>query len=92
MDKKREVIGTASNAVGKFIGSIPKVKDGPVDEFLIDKGERIKSTASDGNKQIIETFMEVSNPNIDVFVTKLNDMISIYNHTQEICCDQDNIY
>ena len=29
-------IGTAGNAVGKFIGSIPLVKEGPVDEFLQD--------------------------------------------------------
>ena len=27
-------IGNASNAVGKLIGSIPKIKDGQVDEFL----------------------------------------------------------
>ena len=31
-------LGSAGKAVGKFIGSIPLVKEGPVDEFLQEKG------------------------------------------------------
>ena len=38
-------IGTAGKAVGKFIGSIPLVKEGPVDEFLQDSGSHLKKNA-----------------------------------------------
>lgn len=85
-------LGAASNAMGKFIGSIPKVKDGQVDEFLIDKGEKIKNNALNISKEVIESFAEVSNPNTGAFINKLKDMDTIYNHTSEICFDKDNIY
>lgn len=85
-------IGAASNTVGKLIGSIPKVKNGQVDEFLIDKGEKIRNNALDISKEVIESFAEVSNPNTSCFIRKLEDMDLIYNHTSEICFDKDNIY
>lgn len=85
-------VGSASNAVGKLIGSIPKVKDGPVDELLIDKGEKIRSGAQEISKEVIESFAEVSNPNTGGFINKLEDMDRIYNHTKEICFDKNNLY
>ena len=85
-------VGSASNAVGKFIGSIPKVKDGQVDELLIDKGEKIRSGVQEISKEVIESFAEVSNPNTGGFINKLEDMDRIYNHTKEICFDKENLY
>ena len=85
-------LGAASNTVGKLIGSIPKVKDGQVDEFLIDKGEKIRNSAQGISKDVIESFAEVSNPNTGCFLRKLEDMDLIYNHTAEICFDKNNIY
>lgn len=85
-------IGVASNAVGKFIGSIPKVKDGPVDEFLIDKGERIKGSADSISKSVIESFSDVHNPNTKGIVDRLEDMNTIYNRTSAICFDDANMY
>lgn len=38
-------IGTAGKAVGKFIGSIPLVKEEPMDEFLQDGGANLKKNA-----------------------------------------------
>ena len=35
-------IGTAGKAVGTLIGNIPGIKEGPVDEFLVDQGSRMK--------------------------------------------------
>lgn len=84
--------GAASNAMGKFIGKIPKVKEGQVDEFLIEKGEKIRSGAQGISKEVIESFAEVSNPNTGGFISKLEDMDKIYNHTKEICFDKDNLY
>lgn len=41
---------------------------------------------------MLVSFGKNSNPETGVFVDKMNDMISIYNHTTEICFDNENLY
>lgn len=85
-------IGVASKAVGKFIGSIPVVKEGQVDEFLQDGGAHLKENAQDMQKNILESFAILHNPGTGVFMEKMEDMIQIYNHTDRICFDDKKIY
>lgn len=85
-------VGTAGKAVGKFIGSIPFIKDGPVDEFLQDSGAHIKKNAIDMEKEAVYRFASISNPGTRVFMDKMEDMIQIYNHTEQICFDDKRIY
>lgn len=84
--------GTASKEVGKFIGNIPIVKEGLVDEFLQEGDIFLKKNAKKIEEEAIESFAQISNPNTKVFVEKMNDMIQIYNHTLEICFDEKKIY
>ena len=37
-------------------------------------------------------FSLLNNPGTGIIINKLNDMNRIYNHTAEICVDQNNIY
>ena len=85
-------IGVASKAVGKFIGSIPVVKEGQVDEFLQDGGAHLKENAQDMQKNILEAFAVLHNPGTGVFMDKMEDMIQIYNHTDRIYFDDKKIY
>lgn len=85
-------VGTAGKAVGKFIGSIPLIKEGPVDEFLQDSGAHIKKNAIDMEKEAVHRFASISNPGTHVFMEKMEDMIQIYNHTEQICFDDKRIY
>lgn len=85
-------IGTASKAVGKFIDSIPKVRDGQVDEFLQESGAKLQTNAAKIERKVVEAFAEINNPGLWVFVEKLEDMIQIYNHTERICFDDKQIY
>lgn len=85
-------IGNASKAVGKFIGSIPFVKEGQIDEFLQDSGKHIKSNAKEIEMSAITTFAQISNPETRVFIDRMEDMIQIYNHTKRICFDDKKIY
>ena len=85
-------IGTAGKAVGTLIGNIPGIKEGPVDEFLVDQGSRMKKSAHNMETQSIKEFAEISNPKTGVFVDRLEDIIQIYNYTDQICFDRENIY
>ena len=85
-------VGTAGKAVGKFIGSIPLIKEGPVDEFLQDSGTYLKKNAIGMEKEVVYRFASISNPGIRVFMDKMDDMIQLYNHTKQICFDDKRIY
>lgn len=85
-------IGVAGKAVGKFIGRIPLVKEGSVDEFLQDKGERLQHNAAEMEKKVVKEFASMSNPETSVFADKMEDIVRIYNHTSQICFDKEKIY
>ena len=85
-------IGTAGKAMGTLIGNIPGIKEGPVDEFLVDQGSRMEKSAHSMQDQSIKEFAEISNPQTGVFVDRLEDVIRIFNHTDQICFDRENIY
>lgn len=85
-------LGTASKAVGKFIGSIPLIKEGQVDEFLQDSGEKVKKNADSLEKDYVKTFSEVRDPNTSIFIGQMENVIAIYNHTEKISFDNENLY
>lgn len=85
-------LGSASDAVGKLIGSIPKIKDGQVDEFLQDRGVRLKDSAVGMERNVLKAFAEISNPGTGVFTEKMRELMLIYNHTTEIGFDDKQIY
>lgn len=85
-------LGTAGKAVGKFIGNIPLVKEGPVDELLQDKGAHLKSNATGMEKKFVVAFAAIGNPGTGMLVEKMQDMVQIYNHTSQIYFDKEKIY
>lgn len=85
-------VGHAGKAVGKFIGAIPIVNKGPVDEFLQEKGAKLKEVAGDKERAAARDFAALNNPCVGMFTEKLEDMCKIYNHTDAIYFDHENIY
>ena len=85
-------VSATSKAVGKFIGSIPKIKDGQIDERLPEAGEHVSDKAKTMETDSIAAFAEMSNPGTSLFTEKMDDLIFVYNHTTDICFDNDNIY
>jgi len=85
-------IGLASDAVGKFIGKIPLVEKGSVDEFLQDSGAHLKKSANSIERSAVGAFAGISNPGTRIFIDKIDNMIQIYNHTESICFDEKKIY
>lgn len=85
-------VGATSKAVGKLIGNIPKVKDGQIDEFLLESANKVAGKSKSVEKKVLDTFAEMSDPGTIVFTAKMNDLIQIYNHTTDICFDNSHIY
>lgn len=85
-------VGTAEKAVGKLIGKIPLIKEGSVEEYLMDGGTHLKKNAADREMEMVYRFASVSNPGTHVFIEKLEDMIRIYNHTEQIGFDDKRLY
>lgn len=85
-------VSATSKAVGKIIGSIPKIKDGQIDERLQETGEHVSDKAKAIETDSIAAFAEMSNPGTNLFTEKMDDLIFVYNQTTDICFDNDNIY
>lgn len=84
--------GGFTKMFGDIVGSIPLVNEGPVDEFLKDSGKQIESDAKKMEQKALQEFATLSNPNIDVFLAKMDDVIQIYNHNSELYFDKEDIY
>ena len=85
-------IGTASGAFGRFIGNIPKIKDGNADEYLQNEEKKLKNNATDSIQTLLSNFSEVNSPEVNIFTEKMQDLILIYNHTDDIYFDDTQIY
>ena len=85
-------IGNAGKALGGLIGSIPLVKEGPVDEWLVGGGNALKKNAGNMKNDPLHELASVSSPGTGVFVEKMDDLNRIYNHTSRICFDDERIY
>ena len=43
-------------------------------------------------KDIIKSFKKLENAKTSVFIDRLNELNQIYNHTSDVCIDNENIY
>lgn len=85
-------LGIAGEAVGKFIGSIPLVEKGPVDELLQEQGNKLQQNASKMERESVQAFAVLGNPDTRILLEKIEDVIQIYNHTSQIYFDREKIY
>ena len=85
-------VGIASRTAGALINRIPIVREGPVDELLWHGGTFIKGLAENAEDSIIMSFGKLGDPGTGVYLRKMRDMTQIFNHTEEILFDKDNIY
>lgn len=85
-------LGDASKVIGGFLGGVPLIKDTQVDKFLKESGDNLKGNANKIETNTVEKFTEVKNPNVTLFIDRMNDLIQIFNHTEKIYFDQDQIY
>ncbi len=68
------------------------MKEGPVDEFMIESGKKPKKSSDEIEQESVKEFVKIGNPNTEVLLEKMNDFIQIYNHTSEVYVDKENVY
>ena len=85
-------LGAAEQSVGKFIGTVPVVRRGSVDELLQKKGARLALRANGLEEKAVREFAALGNPETSIITERMQDMIQIYNHTERICFDRERIY
>lgn len=85
-------LGTAGQSVGKFIGNIPILEKGPIDEMLQAGGEKLSGKAEELEKKAVREFASLGNPGTAILTDRMQDLDWIYNHTQSIRADRERIY
>ena len=85
-------IGTAGQAVGKFIGSVPGVRKGHVDEMLQENGASFAAKANFLEEKAVREFAVLGNPGTAILTAQMQDIIQIFNYTESICFDREYIY
>lgn len=85
-------IGTVGKAMGNFIGGIPVIKNGPVDEWLVEAGSDLRQVGNQMKRKSVHRFEVISDAGTSGFITQFDEMNRIYNYTTAICFDDEKIY
>lgn len=85
-------VSVASGVLGKAIGSIPVIKEGPVDEALIDAGGKVGDYRFDRVAESLSRMGKTSNTCITPFIDNVDDLNTLYNKPFEVCFDSEDVY
>lgn len=84
-------VSVASNAIGNVIGSIPVLKEGPVDEALIDASSRIGDYRYSRIAESLIQMKETGDTRIAPFIDSVDGLNALYNGPIEVFFDSDEV-
>jgi hypothetical protein len=87
-----EGVAQAQKSIGHFIGNIPVIKDGPVDEALIDSGIKMHDAQKNSIEKVMNTFTRNSQSGISAFASNLQLTDKLVNGDTKIAWDKQNLY
>ena len=85
-------IGNAGKALGKFIGSVPFLAQGPVDEWLQDNGEALLKGNDEKAQKVAALFSTEEKTGSEVFVDSIRNVALISNQTTDVLFDGEALY
>lgn len=85
-------LGTAGKALGNLIGSIPVIKDGQVDEWLVENGSYLEKNGDNYGVEALKRFETIRDSGSGLFVENLAHMNRVFNQTGEIYIGKDTVY
>ena len=85
-------IGNAGKALGKFIGSVPFLSQGPVDEWLLDNGEALLKGNDEKAQKVAALFSAEEKIGSEVFEDSIRKVAVISNQTMDVLFDGEALY
>jgi len=90
--KVLEGIGNAGKALGKFIGSVPFLAQGPVDEWLQESGDKLLKGNDEKAARAAKLFSTEEKIGSEVFVDSIRNVSMISNQTTDVLFDGEALY
>ena len=90
--KVLEGIGNAGKTIGKLIGTIPFLAQGPVDDWLQESGERLLKGNDEKAIRAAELFSTEEKIGSEVFVDGIRNVSEISNQTTDVLFDEEGLY
>ena len=84
-------VSIASNAIGSVIGSIPVLKDGPVDEALIDVSSKIGDYRYTRIAESLAKMKEPGDTRITPFIDSVDGLNALHNEPIEVFFDSGEV-
>ncbi len=85
-------ISAASTGLGRAISSIPKIKDGPVDEALIKAGKSITEKTDKISSDKLKYIEIFADNRLQTFIENLNTVKQLYNSENSVLTDGENLF
>lgn len=82
----------AQKAVGSFIGKLPVIRRGQLDEGLQAAGERLEGMEAQRTENILEQFRIHSESGAQLFLEKLTALDQLFNEETEYLVDGESLY
>jgi len=85
-------IGVATKGLGKAIGAVPVIREGPVDEALISAGDSIGRYNRDTVRQKLQTLEIFEDSRMTLFVENLQSVNLLHNTENAMLTDGTYLY
>ena len=85
-------IGNAGKALGKFIGSVPILAQGPVDEWLQESGEKLLKDNDEKTARVVTLFSGEEKVGCETFIDCIHNISRISNQTTDVLFDGEALY
>lgn len=85
-------LGVAAKGLGKAIGAIPVVKEGPIDEALINAGASLGKVNRDTVANRINVLAAFEDSRMDIFIENMASINHMFNADNSLITDGENIY
>lgn len=85
-------LGKISKTSGKLIAKVPVVNKSPIDEVLMETGERLEKFESNKTNKALKTFIDARSSQVQLFVDNINTVNKLYNESLEFLIYKEYIY
>ena len=85
-------LGGIASFLGKAIASVPILRDGPVDEALINAGQSIGKQNDETLRKSLERFEQIEDSRMKPFVENIRTVNTLYNTPEGLLMDSENLY